>query len=61
MSSQHINDSVLAYRLWEISESLLIERIKGFDTLLSEGDSFSSLTEIVSDSEPDLLVKAVTG
>ena len=39
-------DSVLAYRLWEISESLLIEKTEGFDTFFGDGDRFSSLTAL---------------
>lgn len=43
--SPEANDSVLAYRLWEISERLLIERTSEFDDFISNGDQFSSLTK----------------
>ena len=43
--SAEANDSVLAYRLWEISERLLIERTAEFDDFISNGDQFSSLTK----------------
>lgn len=56
MSAQQIQDSVLAYRLWEISESILIDRTQDFDTLLANGDSFSSLTKVVSVIEQDSLL-----
>lgn len=45
-------DSVLAYRLWEISESMLIERTSSFDLTLSNGDEFSSYTRIDSPLTP---------
>ena len=38
------NDSVLAYRLWEISENILIDRTNLFDDFLAVGDKFSSYT-----------------
>lgn len=41
-------DPVLAYRLWEISESILIERTSSFDTFLCNGDRFSSFTKIMT-------------
>jgi hypothetical protein len=39
-------DPVLAYRLWEISENLLIEKTNHFDSFLRVGDQFSSITRI---------------
>jgi hypothetical protein len=39
-------DAVLAYRLWEISERILIQSTGSFDSLLTEGDIFSSYTAI---------------
>ena len=49
--SQEANDSILAYRVWEISESILIDRTAEFDDLLSIGDKFSSYTK---DLPPEL-------
>ena len=46
MNSKEIQNSVLAYRIWEISESVLISRTSTFDTLLANGDDFSSFTKI---------------
>lgn len=40
--SVEANDAVLAYRLWEISEALLIDRTGSFDSYLHTGDEFSS-------------------
>ncbi len=37
-------ESVLAYRQWEISESMLIQKTEMFDNYLSNGDQFSSIT-----------------
>jgi hypothetical protein len=39
-------DSVLAYRLWEISESMLIDLTSSFDVYLRVGDKFSSISKI---------------
>ena len=44
-ASAEANDGVLAYRLWEISERILIERTAEFDDFISNGDQFSSLTK----------------
>lgn len=49
-------DAVLAYRLWEISEALLIERTLAFDTYLQRGDKFSSYTK--NDDTPESLSKS---
>ena len=49
--SVEATDSVLAYRLWEISESILIDRTSEFDDFLSKGDEFSSFTKLESDEE----------
>ncbi|CAF0728362.1 unnamed protein product [Brachionus calyciflorus] len=43
--SEEACDSVLAYRLWEISEAMLIEHTSSFDDYLSQGDQFSSYTK----------------
>lgn len=43
-ASNEAQDPVLAYRLWEISESILIDRTSSFDDTLSVGDQFSSYT-----------------
>ena len=37
-------DSVLAYRLWEISENILIDRTHMFCDFLAVGDKLSSYT-----------------
>ena len=47
-------DDVLAYRLWEISESILIDRVGSFDDYLSIGDQFSSYTKIEKSNSPSL-------
>lgn len=44
-ASEEAQDSVLAYRLWEISEALLIDRTTAFDSYLSAGDELSSYTK----------------
>jgi hypothetical protein len=44
--SEEALDSVLAYRLWEISESLLIDLTGKFDSYLRTGDKFSSVSQI---------------
>ena len=46
-ASNEAQDAVLAYRLWEISESLLIDRTNSFDSYLMYGDQFSSYTKEV--------------
>ena len=46
-------DPVLAYRLWEISESILIECTSSFDSYLRVGDHFSSLNIIEDNAETD--------
>jgi len=51
MKSKEIQNSVLAYRLWEISESFLIDSTSSFDTLLANGDDFSSYIKIKKLSE----------
>jgi hypothetical protein len=43
-ASNEAQDPVLAYRIWEISESILIDRTSSFDDTLSVGDQFSSYT-----------------
>jgi hypothetical protein len=51
-ASNEAQDSVLAYRLWEISESILIDRTSSFDDTLSVGDQFSSyVTSFKTDTE----------
>lgn len=35
---------MLAYRIWEIAENILIDRTQTFDQLLSNGDHLSSYT-----------------
>jgi hypothetical protein len=37
-------DAVLAYRIWEISENILIDRTSTFDNFLAIGDKLSSYT-----------------
>ena len=37
-------DAVLAYRIWEISENILIDRTQTFDDFLAIGDKLSSYT-----------------
>ncbi len=49
MPSLDAQDCVLAYRLWEISECILIEKTKMFDDFLPNGDIFSSYREICYD------------
>ena len=49
--SDEANDSVLAYRLWEISEALLIDRTSSFDSYLHQGDLFSSLSKAIDTPE----------
>ena len=44
--SEESQDSVLAYRLWEISESILIDTTSSFDNLLATGDQLSSFRKI---------------
>ena len=44
--SEESQDSVLAYRLWEISESILIDTTSSFDYLLATGDQLSSFRKI---------------
>jgi hypothetical protein len=39
-------DAVLAFRVWEISESLLIDITTPFDAYLRVGDKFSSISKI---------------
>lgn len=48
-ASLEANDSVLAYRVWEIAESLLIDRTQSFDNFLAVGDKLSSYTLIETD------------
>jgi len=51
-ASNEAQDPVLAYRLWEISESILIERTSSFDDTLSVGDQFSSyVTSFKTDAD----------
>ena len=47
--SVEANDTVLAYRLWEISENILINRTNEFDDFLSQGDAYSSFTKLDND------------
>lgn len=54
--SNEANDAVLAYRLWEISEAMLIDRTNSFDTYLQIGDEFSSYVR--SEDTPDSLSKS---
>lgn len=46
LSSGSCGDNILAYRLWEISERILIQTTGQFDSLLAEGDMFSSYTAL---------------
>lgn len=55
--SLEANDAVLAYRLWEISEALLIDRTNSFDNYLQTGDEFSSYIKN-QDTPPDSLSKS---
>lgn len=48
-------DTVLAYRIWEISEALLINKTQSFDNLLSTGDKFSSVTALTMPNDEDEL------
>jgi NAD(P)-dependent dehydrogenase (short-subunit alcohol dehydrogenase family) len=50
LGSRNSYDHVLAYRLWETSESMLIENTKSFDNYLAIGDEFSSFTIV----EPEI-------
>ena len=63
--SAEANDSVLAYRLWEMSERLLIERTSEFDDFIGNGDQFSSLTKssVVSSASasPEVGIQLETG
>jgi hypothetical protein len=45
-TSEDANDQILSYRLWEISESILISKTKSFDNTLLSGDRFSSVTSL---------------
>lgn len=42
--SAEAKDGVLAYRIWEISENILIDRTRLFDEFLAIGDKLSSYT-----------------
>ena len=53
--SDDAHDPILSYRLWEISESILINKTKSFDNTLLSGDRFSSVTSLsFSNDEEDL-------
>ena len=54
-TSEDANDQILSYRLWEISESILISKTKSFDNTLLSGDRFSSVTSLsLPNDEEDL-------
>ena len=46
VTSAEAQDAILAYRLWEISESVLIKKTQSFDNYLSNGDKFSSISSL---------------
>ena len=50
-ASPDANSAVLAYRLWEISETILAERTSAYDTFFDKKDQFSSIFEREKDDD----------